>query len=280
LSPLLMKGRGRVLFAAVSHRAGRWYVALNVEAADLNDAARHRPSTVEATGHVGVDLGLHALAVAAAADGVEVGRFDHPRHLTAAMVKQVRLARAVTRKQKGSSNRQKAAARLGRRHQKISNRRHHALHQVANAISRYPRVALEDLNVAGMLGNHQLARAISDAAWAELGRMLIYKQQWRGGRITVVDRWFPSSKTCSSCGAIDPGLTLGQRTYQCRACGLTLDRDLNAAINLAAWADAHAARDREATGPDTNARGEERSDRHVRVGATILGEAGTRHAAA
>jgi IS605 OrfB family transposase len=273
-------GRALAAFTASRRSAPKGRRALNVEAADLNDAARHRPSTVEANGHVGVDLGLHALAVAAAADGVEVGRFDHPRHLSAAVVKQVRLARAVTRKQKGSRNRQKAAARLGRRHQKISNRRHHALHQVANAISRYPRVALEDLNVAGMLGNHQLARAISDAAWAELGRMLIYKQQWRGGRITVVDRWFPSSKTCSSCGAIDPDLTLRQRTYQCRACGLKLDRDLNAAINLAAWADAHAARDREATGPDTNARGEERSDRHVRAGATILGEAGTRHAAA
>jgi putative transposase len=275
LRRLVATGRGRILFAAVSRRAGRWYVALNVEAADLNEAARHRPSTIEATGHVGVDLGLHALAVVATADGVEVGRFDHPRHLNAAMGKQVRLARAVTRKQNGSSNRQKAAAKLGRHHQQVKNRRHYALHKVANAISRYPRVALEDLNVVGMLRNHQLARVISDAAWAELGRILTYKQQWRGGRITVVDRWFPSTKTCSSCGAIDPGLTLGQRIYRCPACGLTLDRDLNAAINLAAWADAHAARDREATGPDTNACGEERSDRRIHVGATILGEAGT-----
>ena len=192
---------------------------------------------------------------------------------------QRRLARAVTRKQKGSANRRKAAARLGRHHQQTRHRRHHALHAVADALTRHPRVALEDLNVTGMLGNHRLARSISDAAWTELARIVGYRQGWRGGQVVTVDRWFPSSKTCSECGAADPDLTLTQRTYRCAACGLERDRDLNAAMNIAAWAD-HAARDRAATGPDTNARGEERSGRRARVGETSLSEAGTRHAAA
>ena len=91
-----------------------------------------------------------------------------------------------------------------------------------------------------MLANHRLAAAISDAAWTELARLITYRQDWRGGQVVTVDRWFPSSKTCSGCGAVDPDLTLAQRTYRCAACGLELDRDRNAAINLAAWADAQA----------------------------------------
>lgn len=279
LRRLIATGRGRILFATVARRAGRWYVSLNVEAADLHPAVRHDPDHAAAAPHLGVDRGLHALAVAATADGGEAARFDNPRSLSAAMTKQRRLARAVTRKQKGSANRRKAAARLGRHHQQTRNRRHHALHAVANALTRHPRVALEDLNVTGMLGNHRLARSISDAAWTELARIVGYRQGWRGGQVVTVDRWFPSSKTCSECGAVDPDLTLTQRTYRCAACGLERDRDLNAAMNIAAWAD-HAARDREATGPDTNARGEERSGRRARVGETSLSEAGTRHAAA
>ena len=147
---------------------------------------------------------------------------------------QRRLARAVTRKQKGSANRRKAAARLGRHHQQTRHRRHHALHAVADALTRHPRVALEDLNVTGMLGNHRLARSISDAAWTELARIVGYRQGWRGGQVVTVDRWFPSSKTRSECGPVDPDLTHTQRTYRCAACGLERDRDLNAAMNIAA----------------------------------------------
>ncbi|MEI2718319.1 MAG: transposase [Candidatus Nanopelagicales bacterium] len=141
-------------------------------------------------------------------------------------------------------------------------------------------VAVEDLNVAGMLANHYLARAISDAAWTELARLLQYRQDWRGGEVVTVDRWYPSSKTCSGCGAVDPDLTLAQRTYRCRSCGLELDRDLNAAINLAVWADAHMARDREATGPDTNACRGDGSGQRARARETSPSDAGTRHATA
>jgi putative transposase len=96
---------------------------------------------------------------------------------------------------------------------------------------------LEDLNISGMLRNHRLARAIPDAAWAELARMIDYKQAWRGGRVVRVDRWFPSSKTCSSCRTIRANMPLQIRLFVCEVCRHSMDRDLNAAINLAVWAE-------------------------------------------
>jgi IS605 OrfB family transposase len=138
----------------------------------------------------------------------------------------------------------------------IANVRRYFLPEVANQlVQTHDRLALEDLNVAGMLRNHHLAAAISDAAWAELARIVTYKQQWRGGHTIVVDRWFPSSKTCAACGAILATLTLADRAFCCPACGHTADRDLNAATNLGIWAEQHHARirDPEVRGPVTNA---------------------------
>ncbi len=275
LRRLLAKSRGKILFATVSRRAGRWWVSLNIEAADLHQNRHHDP--LHEQPWVGVDCGLHAFAVAASSNGDELDRFDAPGHHKNGLAKQRRLSRALARKQRGSTNRRKAATRLGQHHEHVRNQRHHFRHQVTNRLTQYPLVAIEDLNVAGMLANHRLARSISDAAWAELARMLGYKQAWRSGQITVVDRWFPSSKTCSSCGDIKPDLTLAQRTYQCQSCGLSTDRDLNAAINLAAWAEVHAARDPQAAGPDTNARRQAGSGRRTRDDETILDEAGTRN---
>jgi putative transposase len=281
LRRLIGKGRGKILFATVSRRAGHWWVSLNIEAADLHPARQHAPGADDDGGWVGVDRGLHVFAVAATSDGVEVERIPAPRHHNNGLAKQRRRSRAVTRKQRGSANRRKAAARLGKHHEHVRNQRHHFLHQVTNRLTQYPRVAIEDLNIAGMLANRHLARSISDAAWSELARMLGYKQAWRGGHVTMVDRWFPSSKTCSACGDIKPDLTLADRTYQCAACGISTDRDFNAATNLAAWAKAHAARDPQAAGPETNARRQKGSGRRSRDDETSLDEAGTRkhHAA-
>ncbi len=144
--------------------------------------------------------------------------------------------------------------------------RHHALHAIANTLTQYPKVALEDLNVHGMLANHRLARSISDAAWTELARLVGYRQPSRDGQVVTVARWYPSSKTCSGSGAVDANLTLALRTYRCAQRELERDRDVNAAINIAAWADAQAARDREATGPDTNARRREGSGQRGSAG--------------
>ncbi len=281
LRRLLAKSRGKILFATVSRRAGRWWVSLNVEAADLHLARQHAPGATAASAWVGVDRGLHAFAVAATVDGDEVERMQAPHHHKDGLAKQRRLSRAVTRKRRGSANRRKAAARLGRHHEQVRNRRHHFLHEVTNRLAQYPRVAIEDLNIAGMLTNHRLARSISDAAWSELARILAYKQAWRAGELTLVDRWFPSSKTCSSCGGIEHDLTLADRMFQCASCALSIDRDLNAAINLATWAHAHAARDPQAAGPETNARRQKGSGHGSPRDETSLDEAGTRkhHAA-
>jgi len=280
LRRLLAKGRGKVLFATVSQRAGRWWVSLNVDAAEVHPAARH---DVAPPGRwAGVDRGLHAFAVTATSDGREAGRVSDdtvPKPLNSGMTKLRRLARDVTRKPRGTANRRKSAAKLGRCHYRIAEIRKHFLHQVSNELVKtHDRLAIEDLNVAGMLGNPRLARAISDAGWAEFARLLTYKQAWRGGEIMVVDRWFPSSKTCSGCGHVRHELDLGERTYHCHACGAAIDRDLNAAINLAVWAERHHAQTRgpEARGPVTNARRQDRSGHHQRDGETGLDDAGTR----
>jgi putative transposase len=283
LRRMLTRGRARVLFATVSRRGGRWKISLNIEAADLHPDLQHPPRQAgDHGGWAGVDRGLHAPVVAATTDGTETVRINQaPKALKMAQSKTRRLSKAVSRKKRSSHNHRKAAARLGRHHEKIRNTRHHWLHQVSNRLVKtHDRLCLEDLNVAGMLTNHRLAAAISDAAWAELARQITYKATWRGGTVLVADRWFPSSKTCSACGSVKTTLTLAERVFTCDSCGHTLDRDLNAAINLATWGEKNhtQAPDPEARGRVTNARRQEGSGRGPRPGETSLDEAGTRYA--
>jgi putative transposase len=258
LRRMLTNNRARIVSVTVSCRAGRWSVSLTVQAADL-PPAHHQPSDGPASrsGWVGVDRGLAAYLVAADSRGNELLRVDAaPRAWKTALPKIRRLSRQTSRKRRGSANRRKAAARLARCHRRIGNVRRYFLHEVANQlIQTHDRLALEDLNVAGMLRNHHLAAAISDAAWAELARIVGYKQQWRGGHTLAVDRWFASSKTCAACGAIMARLTLADREFCCATCGHKADRDRNAATNLAIWAEQHHARirDPEVRGPVTNA---------------------------
>jgi len=119
----------------------------------------------------------------------------------------------------------------------VAYQRADALHKFTTAIAaEYGTVVIEDLNVAGMLKNRRLARRIADAGFGEIRRQLAYKTQWNGGRLIVADRWFPSSKTCSVCGVVKAKLLLSERGYRCESCGLVMDRDENAARNLAALA--------------------------------------------
>jgi putative transposase len=187
-----------------------------------------------------VDRGLSAFLVAANSDGAEVARIaDAPKAMRAGMARQRHLSKSLSRKQKGSANRRRAATKLGRHHHRTSNIRRHFLHQVSNELAKtHDRLVLEDLNVTGMLGNPRLAQAISDAGWAEFARLLRYKQEWRGGEVVVADRWFPSSKLCPECGAVRRDLTLADRVFTCD-CGRIADRDTNAATNLARWGQAH-----------------------------------------
>ncbi|HEV2460464.1 MAG TPA: RNA-guided endonuclease TnpB family protein, partial [Ktedonobacterales bacterium] len=180
---------------------------------------------------VGVDLGLKRLATMS--DGqIE----ENPRHLKKRLKKIKRLQRAVSRKVKGSQNRKKAARKLGAEHRKVANLRANTLHQLTSRLAKTKSVVvIEDLNVAGMLKNHHLAQAIGDVGFAEFRRQLTYKAAWYGCRVVVVSRWEPSTKSCSACSWYDADLGLSDRVFRCQNadCGQMIDRDLNAAINLA-----------------------------------------------
>ncbi|HEX7160227.1 MAG TPA: RNA-guided endonuclease TnpB family protein, partial [Trebonia sp.] len=151
-----------------------------------------------------------------------------PRPLKAALRRLRRASRAHSRKHPGSARRRRSAARLARVHARVD-----ALHQATSMLaSRYETVVAEDLNVAGMTRNRKLARAVGDQGFGTLRRMLGYKTRWRGGTLVTADRFFPSSKKCSGCGAVKAKLPLSERVYTCERCGLVTDRDVNAARNL------------------------------------------------
>jgi putative transposase len=282
LRRMVAKSRAKILFATVTFHAGRWWVSLTADAADLHPNMQHPPrDPADAGGWVGVDRGLSVFVVAATTDGTEVARITQaPKALAAGMAKQRRLAKALSRKKKGSHNRRDTAARLSRHHHHVANARRHFTHQVSNALVKtHDRLVIEDLHVAGMLANHRLARAISDAGWAEFARLLRYKQTWRHGQIILVDRWFPSSQLCSICGDRRTDLSLAERVFVC-ANGHCMDRDTNAATNLALWGqthhDQHRSPDPQAGGRATNARRRDGSDQHpVRAGETSPNDAGT-----
>jgi putative transposase len=139
----------------------------------------------------------------------------------------------VSRRQKGGKNRKKAVRKLAKLHRRIKHQRRNTLHQVTTRLAKTKSVlVIEDLNVSGMLKNHRLAQAIGDVGIYEFKRQLLYKARWYGSRVILADQWEPSSKRCSGCGWIDADLALSDRTFRCEGCGLVLDRDLNAAINL------------------------------------------------
>jgi putative transposase len=227
LGRLRLKERGylptggvRILSATVSEQAGHGYVSVQVEQAHAIPANRG-PA-------VGVDLGVKKLATLS--DGAEE---PNPRHLKQRRRKIKRCQRAVSRKPKGSHNRRKAAQRLGTLHRTVANQRANTLHHLTSRLAKTKSVVvIEDLNVSGMLKNRQLAQAISDVGFAEFRRQLTYKAAWYGCRVVVARRWEPSSKTCSGCGWVDGNLTFADRVFHCEACGLVIDRDVNAAINL------------------------------------------------
>jgi putative transposase len=139
----------------------------------------------------------------------------------------------MSRRQKGSAKRQKAVRQLAKAHARVANIRKHALHQTTTYLTTTKSaIVLEDLNVSGMMQNHDLAQAIADVGMFEFRRQLAYKGPWFGCQVLLADRFFPSSKRCSRCGTLKNRLGLGQRIYHCENCELVIDRDLKAAINL------------------------------------------------
>ncbi|ORA32685.1 RNA-guided endonuclease InsQ/TnpB family protein [Mycobacterium aquaticum] len=281
LRRMLATGRAKILFATISRRGGRWWLALNVEAADLHPAQQHPVRDRVTEDHwVGVDLGLTTFLVAATADGTEVTRVTNaPKALSAGLKQQRRLSKSLSRKKKGSHHRKDAVARLARHHHRVANVRRHFLHQVSNELVKtHDRLVIENLNVTGMLRNHRLAREISDAGWSEFARLLTYKQAWRGGQLIEADRWYPSTRLCPHCGAVNSAMTLADRMFTC-GCGYCADRDTNAAANLARWGhthhELHRSPDLQAGGRVNNARRRDGSGQHSRVGETSPNDAGT-----
>ena len=209
---------------SVSRRAGRWYASLTVEREPAAPVSVSAPKG----GAVGVDLGVKNLATLS--DGTVV---ENPRPLKKSERKLKRAQQALSRKVKGSNRCERARARVARLHARVANQRLDAMHKLTTRLTReYSDVSIEDLHVAGMVKNHHLAKSIMDAAFGEFRRQLEYKTVRTGARLHVVDRWYRSSKTCSGCGEVKAKLSLNERTYKCDNCGLTMDRDLNAAINI------------------------------------------------
>lgn len=209
-----------ILSATVSEKAGGWFVSLQVEMEIPNPVMEGKPVA-------GVDLGITRMAQVS--DGIF---FENPHALKQALTKLRRLQRVVSRRQKRSANRQKAVRQLAKAHLRVSNVRKDALHKATTWLTKTKSaIVLENLNVSGMIKNHHLAQAIADAGMYEFRRQTQYKGQWYGCEVFLADRFFASTKRCSRCGS-EKELSLAERVYRCEVCGLAMDRDLNAAINL------------------------------------------------
>lgn len=250
----ITNGTAKIKSATVRLDSGRWHVSFSVEVRK-QDVRPKRPDSV-----VGVDLGVTTLAVFS--DGRP--SIQNPRHHDTARRALARLSRTVSRRvgpdrrtgRQASKRWLRANDQRNRLHHRIANRRRDGIHKLTIELAReYGTIVVEDLNVAGMVRNRRLARVVSDAGFGEMRRQLDYKTRWNGGALEVADRWFPSSKTCSGCQAVKPKLPLRVRTYVCEHCDLIIDRDKNAALNLAALVKRHVA----GSGPETrNGRGADR----------------------
>ncbi|MDR1424574.1 MAG: transposase [Azoarcus sp.] len=218
---------GKIMSATVSRVADRWYVAIAVDTQDDSYLPK-----AENQGAAGVDLGVAALATLSTGETV-----SGPKAQTALLHRLRRVSRSLSRKVKGSKNRDKAKKKLARLHARIGHIRCDALHQLTtNLARRFHTIGIEDLNVMGMMKNRHLSRSIADMGFFEFRRQLEYKAAMRGGQVVVADRFFASSKTCSCCGHKLDELPLSARSWRCPQCGAEHDRDVNAAINLRDYA--------------------------------------------
>ena len=215
---------GRIRSVTISRQADGWYASFSIRVDD-------EPSVRADTTVVGVDLGITALATLSD----DSPKIPAPKPLRRYLQKLKRLSRLLSRKQRRSHNRAKAKTKLARLHRRIADIRADALHKLTTSLMRYRTIVIEDLNVAGMLANRHLSRAIADLGFFEFRRQLQDKAALAGSTVIVADRWFASSRVCSACNAKNQTLTLTERTWTCVSCGTFHDRDLNAARNLARY---------------------------------------------
>src|SRR5713226_4493884 len=215
-----LRFQGKIMSAVISYRAGWWFVSISVEV--KHEVPAHSGEAV------GIDLGIKTLATCS--DG---SVFENQKHYRQSLGRIKGLSKGLSRKVEGSQNWWKHTRKLAKAHYRVACQRQDTLHKMSTHVARtYALVGLEDLNTKGMLSNHSLAQAVSDASFFEVQRQLLYKTEQYGGYVQLVSRWYPSSKTCSRCGWIHDGLTLAERVFICHDCGLIIDRDENAAINI------------------------------------------------
>lgn len=199
---------------------GQYFVSVLVETLILH---KHKTGKM-----VGIDLGLKSFATLSGSIVIDNIKFFREKQSEI-----VKIQRHLSRKKKGSNRYRKNKLRIARLHNKIANKRNYFLHSVTTYLAdNYDVICIEDLNVSGMLSNHKLAKAISDTSFYQFRSMLEYKCNWYGKELVVIDRFYPSSKTCSKCGWKKEDLTLSDRVFKCENCGMEIDRDLNAAINI------------------------------------------------
>ena len=231
---MIENGRFHLYSVTLNQRGGRWIASLTGVASELHYAKRSHSSRHAVP--VGVDRGIKSLCVAADANGEFFGTFEGVKSLREALVPLKAANRALARTTPGSRGHERARRRLAKIHQTVANRRRHQVHQTSNfLVNRAQVLVLEDLNFSGMVRNRRVSRAVSDAGMGQLFRQIRYKAQWHDVEVRVADRFFASSKICSGCGGFKDRLSLAERTYCCEHCGLSIDRDLNAAVNLARW---------------------------------------------
>lgn len=222
-----LRFNGKILSAKIFSKGGQWFVSIAVELAEI---ILPKEKTIQ---EVGIDLGITDLATLSNGDKIQA-----PKPLKAKLKKLKRLSKQLSRKQKGSANREKAKTKLSRLHYQIGCIRKDFLHKLTtDLVKRFDTICLENLNIKGMVKNSKLARSINDLVFYEFKRQLIYKANQWGKQVKEVARFYPSSKTCSNCGFKIDELPLNIRNWQCPNCNTIHDRDINASYNILKQAD-------------------------------------------
>ncbi len=206
----------------LSKKAGKWFISFKYELESTNHPKQREK--------VGVDIGIKSLATCS--DGTV---YPNPKAFKRYKKKLRRIQRKLSRQKIGSNNREKTKRKVGKLHKRIADIRRDSLHKLTiNLAKNHGEVIIENLNVSGMLKNHRLANAIADCGFYEFKRQLHYKTQWYGSKLTIVDRFYPSSQLCCECNHRQK-MPLKLRIFKCENCGVEIDRDLNASNNLERW---------------------------------------------
>lgn len=229
----------KIYSVVISQSGGKYYASFNMEILDSDYKESNQIDTPTGSA-VGIDLGVKSALVLS--DGIAI---DNPRHQDKYLRKIKKTSRQLSKRVhaktkqerlsgvKKSENYKKLSLRLNKEQKKVANVRQDFIHKVTSVLtSYYQYIMMEDLNTKGMVRNHKLARAISDVAFGEIVRQMTYKTNYKKGTILKANRFYPSSKTCSECGQVRDELKLSERTYKCPCCGVSIDRDYNASMNL------------------------------------------------